>query len=497
MAWSIKGIIEGFYGTPWSWDERADVMRFCHERGMTHYVYAPKDDPKHRERWRDLYGDGKLEGFARLAHEGTLAVGFGISPGLSIDCRSPGDRAALAAKVDQVLGVGIRLVVLALDDIPFGGGDQGHAHAELTTWLYEHLGDRASLVLVPTEYVGTASTPYLDALASGVPADVPIAWTGECVVNDSITAAQALVRSASLGDRPPLIWDNYPVNDGIMADRLHLGPLWGREPKLTDRCSGYLANPMMQPNASKLPLASIAAWLRGEDPIDGWAAEASAMDLRVFAEACDGSVPSALVQRAVEWIDDDAGWADHVGPLRSWLEDAAECAAPGLEEEVQPWLDQVHTEARLGLDALKLVHFARSGDFRRALDQAFGVGVIWAAVRRAEKSVMGPRFGLQPMLGQRPDGTWSFRAGSVLEDRNAIDALARAICAEFRSATERQRRADITKERGRSRAICVELQPSDLCRITVRGRRGRSRRCGRGARRGTRPRAGCDRGARP
>jgi hyaluronoglucosaminidase len=426
MAWQFKGIIEGFYGRPWSWDERADVMRFCHDRGMTHYVYAPKDDPKHRERWREPYGDGKLEGFARLANEGTLEVGFGISPGLSIDYAAPDDRAALFAKVDQVVGVGVRLVVLALDDIPFGGGTQGVAHAELTTALRSHLDDRASLVLVPTEYVGTRSTPYLDALASGVPADVPIAWTGDAVVNDSITAAQALVRAASLGDRPPLIWDNYPVNDGIMTDRLHLGPLWGREAKLAERCSGYLANPMVQPSASKLPLASAAAWLRGEDPLDGWATEAEALGWRVFAEACDGSVPSALVQRAVEWIDEDDGWALHAESLRSWLEDAAGCSAPGLEDEVRPWLDQVHTEAGLGLDALKLVDLARSASFGRAIDQAFLVGVIWAAVRRADKSVMGPRYGLQPMLGQRPDGTWSFRAGSVIEDRNAIDALARA-----------------------------------------------------------------------
>jgi hypothetical protein len=425
VAWHIGGIIEGFYGRPWTWDERADVMRFCHERGMTHYVYAPKDDPKHRERWREPYGDGKLEGFARLAGEDTLAVGFGISPGLSIDYRSDDDRAALAAKVDQVVGVGIRLVVLALDDIPFGGGEQGRAHAELTTWLHDHLGDRAALALVPTEYVGTASTPYLDELAKGVPADVPIAWTGEAVVNDTITAAQALVRSASLGDRPPLVWDNYPVNDGMMVDRLHLGPLWGREAKLVDRCHGYLSNPLVQPLASKLPLASIAAWLRGEDALDSWAAEAEAMDLRVFAEACDGSVPQALVQYAVEWIDDDAGWDRAVGPLREWLTAATECTASGLDDEVGAWLEQVHTEARLALDGLKLVDLAREGRFIRAIDQAFAVGIIWGAVRRADKTVMGSRFALQPMLGQRPDGTWSFHIESVIENRNAVDALLR------------------------------------------------------------------------
>src|SRR6266513_147424 len=121
MPWPIAGIIEGFYGRPWTWDERADVMRFCHERGMTHYVYAPKDDPKHRAEWRALYDDDMLNGFARLREEDTMDVGFAISPGLSIDYYSADDRAALAAKVDQVVGVGIGLVVLALDDIPFGG----------------------------------------------------------------------------------------------------------------------------------------------------------------------------------------------------------------------------------------------------------------------------------------------------------------------------------------------------------------------------------------
>jgi hypothetical protein len=39
---------------------------------------------------------------------------------------------------------------------------------------------------------------------------------------------------------------------------------------------------------------------------------------------------------------------------------------------------------------------------------------------------MGTRYGLQPALGQRPDGTWSFRAESVIENRNAVDALVRA-----------------------------------------------------------------------
>ena len=64
MAWAVSGIIEGFYGRPWTWDERAEVMRFCHDRGMRHYVYAPKDDPKHRAEWRSPYDTDELDGLS-------------------------------------------------------------------------------------------------------------------------------------------------------------------------------------------------------------------------------------------------------------------------------------------------------------------------------------------------------------------------------------------------------------------------------------------------
>src|SRR5688572_31645435 len=97
---------------------------------MRDYVYAPKDDPKHRHDWREPYDADELAGFERFATDGALALGFAISPGLSIDYDGADDRAALAAKVDQVVAVGAQRVVLALDDIPFGGGPQGEARSE-------------------------------------------------------------------------------------------------------------------------------------------------------------------------------------------------------------------------------------------------------------------------------------------------------------------------------------------------------------------------------
>jgi len=115
------------------------------------------------------------------------------------------------------------------------------------------------------------------------------------VVDTLSTAGQAAERALSVGGRAPLLWDNVPVNDAIMSDRLFLGPLRGREAALVEGLSGYLANAMVQPRASTLPLASTAAWLAGDDPVVAWATAAGDLGWRVLAEACDGGVPRALV----------------------------------------------------------------------------------------------------------------------------------------------------------------------------------------------------------
>jgi hyaluronoglucosaminidase len=404
------GVIEGFYGPPWSWAARAEVASWCGERGLTDYVYAPKDDPKHRERWRDPYDAAELAGFEAFAGEGGLALGFAISPGLTIDGDDADDRAALAAKVDQVVAVGATSVILALDDIPFGGGRQGEAHARLTAWLRDHLGDAAALSLVPTEYVGTNPSPYLDALADGVPEDVPIAWTGAAVVNDTITIAEAEARAAAVGGRPPLVWDNYPVNDGVMGDRLFLGPLVGREAGLLAACSGYLANPMVQPRASLLPLASIAGWARGEDPAEVWTETAADLGWLAFARACDTRAAHGAVAAAAE---------GDLATARAYFAEAAASAAPGLEDEAEPWRVQVERDARLALTALEVL----GGEV--AVESVLAMALGWQASRRARVTVFGPRCSVRPMLGQAPDGTWTARRASVQADDNAIDDLLR------------------------------------------------------------------------
>ncbi len=402
------GVIEGFYGPPWSWAARAEVMAWCAERGLRDYVYAPKDDPKHRESWRDLYDEDELTAFATFAAAGQHRLGFSLAPGLSMAYDDDGDREALARKVDQVVSAGAAFVVLAFDDIPFGGGDQGAAHARVTTWLRDHLADRADLSVVPTEYVGIRPSPYLDALAAGTPDDVPIGWTGRAVLNDAITVADAHARAESVGGRAPMLWDNYPVNDAVMVDRLFMGPLRGREPGLIDACAGYFANPMVQPLANKLPLASTAAFVRGEDPEAVWRSTAADLGWLAFAEACD----TDAAHRAVAAVADG-----DLAPARRLFTDAASCAAPGLEEEASAWVTQIQRDARLALSALEVL------DGERGVDTVLGMSVRWQASRRSPVTVFGPRCSIRLLLGQADDGTWRVEPESVEHDANAIDTL--------------------------------------------------------------------------
>jgi hyaluronoglucosaminidase len=263
-----------------------------------------------------------------------------------------------------------------------------------------------------------------------VPADVPIAWTGDTVVCDAITVAQAEARTAALGGRAPLIWDNYPVNDAVMADRMFLGPLRGRDSGLADVCSGYVANPMVQPTASKLPLASAAALLRGDDPVAVWAAEADALGIRSFAEACDGARPRALVDRVrtapsaerVHALDIVDRWLDD---LRAFTPDRP------LADEVEPWRAQAERERGLWRAAVRLLRALDRGERDVATTEGLGLLYRWPGARRGEVSVMGPRCSFRPVFGQWPDGSWRYDASSVQEDMNATDALVRFALAEL------------------------------------------------------------------
>jgi hyaluronoglucosaminidase len=476
----VRGVVEGFYGEPWSHASRLDAFSFLGARGMNAYVYAPKDDAKHRARWRDPYDADEYARFVELiahAHAHGIDFGFAISPGLDIDYASTADRETLRAKLRPFVDAGARWFLLLVDDIPMAPGLAAR-QCDLATWLLDALRELdggVRLTVCPTEYVGTRRSEYLATLGADLPADVDVMWTGPTVCSPEISASSARAWAEALGGRKPLVWDNYPVNDGTMAASLHLGPYRGRDAALADETVGILCNPMNQAHASLVALATAADFLSDPDGYDEQASWRRAIDavggdrrapLRVLAESCaDGPLcePADLdLAVKVNALDDEIdgpGWCDALRNVAEVLKaakslhddfpldagDGGDDHDDGLVREVAPWAAAAALEAAAGIAALRLLQQLRpvvsatggAGrvapvDAEAAMHAAFFVMYAWSGARRNEKVVFGPRFALYPAVVQLPDGAPGLDVHSaVREDANAIDALCRLALADY------------------------------------------------------------------
>jgi hypothetical protein len=278
-----RGVVEGFYGTPWTHQDRVDIMRFEGAHGMNVYYYAPKNDPYDRKLWRDTYpqeAQQRLGELVEAAQRNFVDFCFAISPGLTMSYSSDRDFQVLTSKLASVGKLGVSCFALFLDDVPqelqnpqdhAQFKDLAQAHIYLTNKLYKHLKEQSAsnrLVLTPTTYTNEwGDRGYLRELGVGVDPGVSIVWTGPKVFSPAITAEQAHEWGKDI-HRPPLVWDNFPVNDGARWCRF-LGPLVGRDAKLPGVARGMFSNPMSEAHASMIPLETIADYLwnsAGYDP---------------------------------------------------------------------------------------------------------------------------------------------------------------------------------------------------------------------------------------
>ncbi len=274
-SFSIRGVVEGFYGKPWSHQQRLDMLRFLGQHGMNVYYYGPKDDPYHRSRWRDPYPPEEMKRLGELAQaakQDFVDFSFAISPGLSMVYSREAEFQKLTDKIDSFWKLGISDFAIFLDDVPqdlVHPEDRqrfktlGDAHVYLINKLYKHLrslSPETRLMVTPTTYTNEwGNRDYVRILGAGVPGEIPIAWTGTGVGSPEITALQAQEWGGYL-HRKPVVWDNFPGNDGSPW-RLILEPVRGREASLASAIVGLFSNPMYQAHAAFIPLETVADYL--------------------------------------------------------------------------------------------------------------------------------------------------------------------------------------------------------------------------------------------
>ena len=63
---TMLGIIEGFYGPVWSWQERRQLVSALAPHGYGFYLYAPKADAFLRRRWQEPHPPEATTELARI-----------------------------------------------------------------------------------------------------------------------------------------------------------------------------------------------------------------------------------------------------------------------------------------------------------------------------------------------------------------------------------------------------------------------------------------------
>lgn len=381
LAW--RGVVEGFYGVPWTHTARLRMLEFMGAHKMNIYLYAPKDDPYHRERWREPYPPTDAQRLGELiqrAQSHFIEFVFCISPGLSMVYADPAEFERLVAKIEAVRQMGVRAFGLLVDDIPeelqHAADKQAyqslaHAHADLANRLNHWLKARDAdswLIVCPTFYHNLGEPPYVKELGERTEGDISIMWTGEKVVSRTITHEDAELFKLAIR-RKPFVWDNYPVND-YETSRLLMGPITGRDAETLKHLEALVSNPMNQAEASKVALGTYADFLwnaEAYDPQRSWRVSIAHLvgedAAPVMLEFCQQNLwtrhwkeePPAVERAIGEW--QTTGETDalreaftQLYTLPRRLKQAVHDAT--LIDEVQPWLLRLEQVSELALELL-------------------------------------------------------------------------------------------------------------------------------------------------
>ncbi|WP_428954652.1 beta-N-acetylglucosaminidase domain-containing protein [Streptomyces sp. cg35] len=458
---AVRGLTEGFYGTPWTTGQRLAQLDFMGRTKQNRYLYAPGDDLFRQARWREPYPAERRADFRRLAERARanhVTLAWAVAPGQAMCMSSPDDVKALNRKLDAMWALGVRAFQLQFQDVSysewhcasdareFGSGPKAaaKAQAKVANAVARHLAarhpDAEPLSLMPTEYYQDGRTAYRTALARGLDDAVQVAWTGVGVVPRTITGGELAGARAAFGSsggtHKLLTMDNYPVND-YAQDRIFLGPYTGREPAVASGSAAVLATAMEQPAASRIPLFTAAdyAWNpRDYRPQESWKA---AIDDLAGGDADTGAALGALAGNdasSVLGADESA----YLRPLFSafWqartTTDAARNKAAAtelraaftvmrrtpdglddtaLEDEVRPWSEKLGLYGAAGETAVDMLDAAARGDSTAAWTASRRLATLRTELKKSQVTV--GKGVLDPFLARaaRTFAAWSGVSG--------------------------------------------------------------------------------------
>lgn len=293
-----RGIIEGYYGVPYSAEVTKDLFRFMARYKMNTYMYGAKSDPYHSRYWAEPYpteiseeqknigflSQDMLREITEVSHATKVNFIWAIHPGVAFtDAADENVNSRIMDKFESMYGLGVRQFGVFVDDVGVPYDDPTlKLCADRLTDLQNRIdarwnvsGAAPSDTVKPLNYV-----PQLYAYSwtswdnarkffkslSATPDKINIYITGRAVWTVPNNEDLDVVRDF-LG-RSTGWWWNYPCNDNDMTklfpmdiysnfrDERHIDNMARLEALKDERT--LIINPMQQGEISKITLFSVA-----------------------------------------------------------------------------------------------------------------------------------------------------------------------------------------------------------------------------------------------
>lgn len=391
-----RGVVEGFYGTPWSHEKRLRQIEFYGKFKLNTYIYGPKDDPYHSSpNWREPYPEKEAEQIKSLVNkskENFVDFVWAIHPGKDIKWNKE-DRINLINKFEKMYELGVRAFAVFFDDIS-GDGTNPVKQAELLNYIHDEFvtkkHDVNPLIMCPTEYNRSWSNPkkkYLETLGEKLYPSIEIMWTGNYVVADIDKETMEWINSRI--KRKAYIWWNFPVSDYV-RDHMLLGAAYGNTTDIKNDMSGFVSNPMEHPEASKIAIYGVADYTWNVEKYDSDLAWRKAMKevmpnnydaLHVFAKHNSDLGVNGHRYRRVESVEFKPIADEFVNQLSRGTENSqtervlqefkqicwaakklnSSNESPLLIEEIKPWIIQFDLVGKTGQEIISLYNMVNSG----------------------------------------------------------------------------------------------------------------------------------------
>ena len=297
-----RGLVEGYYGYPYSVEVKKDLMHFMMRYKMNTYMYGAKSDPYHSQMWKDAYPttisaeqekngwltQKMVKDISQVSEETKVNFIWAIHPGNDF----VGSNTVIndiMSKFQKMHALGVRHFGVFVDDVGIPSTDadmkkNADRLSELQTAIenkWNGAGAVATDTVRPLHFVPqiycnsfASSTDqrqrFMSALSKVQPY-ITVYSTGQGVWSVPNNDHTATIMNEF--GRPMGWWWNYPCNDNAdsriypmdMYSNFVDMPAIGnnsRLPSSLNQCQGIVANPMQQGEVAKTSLFSIAdyAW---------------------------------------------------------------------------------------------------------------------------------------------------------------------------------------------------------------------------------------------